>query len=168
MTSTELKDKYESLYSYMASSKKPAYMKAFGAVMNEMMQWMIDNEQEAAEEWIGKLCAIKWNNYLTPKEAAEIVSDMTPKAPWSRDVWKQAMENLGFVLEEEPYYNSCALWTAMNMVYSDSANTIASIMGKPLADIPSEKLVDAVHRLALDKLKDADRNFNIRSYFSMQ
>ena len=59
------------LYKYMASSANPAYMKAFGNVMNEMMDWMVNNKSEAAEEWIEKLSAIKWHNYLTPSEAEE-------------------------------------------------------------------------------------------------
>lgn len=92
---------------------------------------------------------------------------MKPTAPWAREVWKSALDKMGIVTQEEPYYNSCALWVTMNMVYSDSAQSIADIMGKPLADVSAEQMVKAVHALALDKLKDVDHHFNIRSYFGL-
>lgn len=155
------------LYEYMATSGNPAYMKAFGSVMNEMMQWMISNRQADAEEYIDKLCSIKWNNYLTTKEAERIVASMNPKAPWNREVWKQAMDSLGLPVGEPPYYNSCALWVVMNMIYSDSAESIARIMGKDLNSVDSADLVKAIYSLALDKLKDTDGHFSIRRYFEL-
>ena len=160
MNAQELKSAYNDLYGYMANSKDPANMKAFGKVMTEMYMWYADNKPEAANEWLEKLSAIKWNNYLTPKEAEKIVSEMEPKAPWSRDQWRAAMEQNGYPLEEEPYYNRCALWVTMNMIMSDSSATI----GKYVANGDLFKLV---HDLAVDKLKDADMKFNIRKYFSV-
>ena len=162
-----MKEKFESLYNYMASSTNVAYMRTFGNVNKEMMSWMIQNKPDLAQEWIEKLCSIKWRNYVTQKEADKIVSEMTPKAPWTKDAWKQAMESFDLPLEEDPYYNSCALWVVMNMIYSDSSKSIASIIGKPLQEIPAEQMVKAVHSLALDKLKDSDEKFNIRKYFSL-
>ena len=167
MSTTEMKAKFESLYDYMASSRNVAYMHTFGMVHKEMMEWMIANKPDLANEWIEKLCSIKWHNYLTTKEADKIVSEMQPKAPWSRDVWKNALDEFGIVTEEEPYYNSCALWVVMNMIYSDSSATIANIIGQPLSEIPAEQMVSAVHSLALDKLKDADGRFNVRKYFGL-
>lgn len=166
-TAEEMKDRYVGLYDYMSVSGKPEYMKTFGRVMNEMMDWMIANKPEAAEEWICKLESIKWQNYLTPKEAEKIVAGMKPEAPWSRDTWKKTMDSMGIVTEEPPYYNSCALWVAMNMKYSDSAQSIANIIGKPLTEIPAEQMVKATHSLALDLLKDADKRFEIRNYFGV-
>ena len=124
MNAQELKSAYNDLYGYMANSKDPANMKAFGKVMTEMYMWYADNKPEAANEWLEKLSAIKWNNYLTPKEAEKIVSEMEPKAPWSREQWRAAMEQNGYPLEEEPYYNRCALWVTMNMIMSDSSATM--------------------------------------------
>lgn len=155
------------LYEYMATSNKPEYMKAFGHVMNDMMEWFIVNKVEQAQDWVEKLCAIKWNNYLTQKEAEAIVAKMNPKAPWTKDVWKNTLDNMGITTEEAPYYNTCALWVTMNMVYSDSANTIARIIGKQLAEIPTDVIIKAVHGLALDKLKDVDKQFDIRVYFGL-
>ena len=167
MTQKELTEKYDELYNYMATSKNPSYMMSFGAVMNEMMDWMIQNKPEMAQEWIEKLCSIKWKNYLTQKEAEKIVANMSPKAPWSREVWRSAMDSFGLPVEEKWSYNSCALWVTMNMIYSDSSNTIAKIIGKPINEIPTEQMVKAVHSLAMDKLEDADGVFNIRSYFNL-
>ena len=162
-----MKEKFEGLYNYMASSADVAHMRTFGNVHKEMMEWMIQNKPEMAQEWIDKLCSIKWRNYVTEKEGERIVAEMSPKAPWSKESWIQAMKSLQIETEEEPYFNPCALWVTMNMVYSDSSKTIASIMGVPLQNIPDDKLVNAVHALALDKLKDADGKFRIRKYFDL-
>ena len=152
----------------MATSAKTEYMKAFGNVMNEMMDWTIINKPDMADEWICQLESIKWKNYLTPKEAEAIVSDMNPKAPWSRDVWRNAMTQFGLAMEEWPAYNSCALWTEMNKVYSDHAETLATkVWGKPIADIPTETMVKAIYALAVDNLKDKDENYSIRMYFDV-
>lgn len=165
MNASELKEKYWSLYEYMAASKKPENMKAFGRVMTDMMHDLISSSPSKAEEYIERLECVRWKNYLTQKEAERIVSEMEPVAPWTRDVWKRTMESMGLPLEEEPYYNRCALWTEMNKVYSDSANSIAMIMGVPLTNIGTEKMVKATHALAVDNLKDEDGKYNIRSYF---
>ena len=146
------------LYDYMAVSRTPAYMTTFGNVMNEMMEWFIANKADAAQEWIEKLSAIKWNNYLTPKEAEKIVSEMVPKAPWNRDQWKQAMEQHGFELDEEPYYNRCSMYVTMNMIHSDSIETLNKYIG-------GGDVFEVIHDLALDKLLDEDRKFSIRKYF---
>ena len=155
-----MKTAYNDLYGYMANSKDPANMKLFGKVMTEMFMWYADNKPEAATEWLDKLSAIRWRNYLTPKEAEKIVSGMDPKAPWSRDQWRTAMEQYGYPMEEEPYYNSCALWVTMNMVMSDSSATIGKYVG-------NDNLFNMVHDLAVDKLTDADGKFMIRHYFSV-
>lgn len=108
---------------------------------------------------------IKINDYRYSELYDEYTS-MVPKAPWPMLVWRQAMNNLGIATEEEPFYNSCALWVTMNMLYSDHAETMANkIWGKPLAEIPTETLVKTIHALALDKLKDKDGVFEIRKYF---
>lgn len=160
MNPQELKSAYNDLYGQMAASGKPENMKLFGKVMTEMYNWMADNQTQAATEWLEKLSAIKWKNYLTPKEADAIVARMEPKAPWSRDQWRAAMEQHGYKMEEEPYYNRCALYTTMNMIMSDSSETIAKY-------VPSDKLFDFVHDEAVDKLRDADGKFMIRHYFSV-
>ena len=100
MNAQEMKEKYWSLYEYMANSRKPEYMKAFGRVMTTMMDDSIQSNPSKAEEYINKLESIKWKNYLTPTEAEKIVSQMDPKAPWSREQWKAAMEQNGYSLEE--------------------------------------------------------------------
>lgn len=162
-----MKQKFDELYVMMAQSGNVAYMHAFGNIHKEMMAWMIANKPDLAEEWIEKLCAIRWNNYLTTKEAERIVSGMKPETPWTRDVWRKAMETYGIPTEEAPCYNTCSLWAVMNMIYSDSSATIADIIGLPLQEIPAEQMVRAVHGLAIDKLKDKDGVFNVRKYFEL-
>lgn len=166
-TNEQLKERYLALYDYMAQSRDPKNMKTFGAVMTEMMDAMLVKMPAEAEEMIDKLESIKWKQYLTPKEAERIVANMMPKAPWSREVWKSAMESLGLLIEEIPMYNRCALWVEMNKQYSDHGETIATLIGKPLAAIDAETIVPAIHKMALDVLKDKDGVYDIRRYFSV-
>ena len=158
MNPQELKEKYWSLYEYMANSNKPEYMKAFGRVMTTMMDDMIQSNPSKAEEYINKLESIKWKNYLTPAEADKIVSQMEPKAPWSREQWKDAMEKHGFPLEEWPSYNRCALFATMSMIMSDSSKTLSNF-------VQGDNMFKLVYGLAVDKLKDVDSMFNARVYF---
>ena len=168
MNQEEMKKEFNELYDMMAMSHDVKNMRTFGNVHKEMMEWMIANKPELAEEWLGKLESIKWCNYLTRKEAEKIVAGMMPKAPWSRDVWKDAMTQLGLPMEEEPYYNPCALWVVMNQVYTDHAQTIAdNILKKPLAQIPANEIVPGIRALAIDLLKDKDGRYKIREYFDL-
>lgn len=163
-TPQELKERYDALYDYMANSRDPKNMKAFGCVMTQMMDVMIQKLPSEAEEMVDQLESIKWHQYLTPKEAEKIVAGMDPKAPWSRDTWKGAMESFGLPLEEAPLYNRCALWTEMNKIYSDFGEEIASLLGKPLS--PTDKdIISACYKMALKNLKDKDGVYDIRKYF---
>lgn len=165
-TPQELKDRYTGLYDYMAASRDPKNMKAFGCVTTSMMDWLIANKPDVAEEMIDKLEAIKWRQYLTPKEAEKIVAGMNPSGPWSRDTWKKTMESFGLPLEDVPYYNRCALWVEMNKMYSDFGEEIAALLGKPLT--PTDKdIISACYKMALKTLRDKDGVYNIRSYFGL-
>lgn len=159
MDAKELKEKYYELYDYMAQSKDPKNMKTFGHVMNEMFEWFVANKNDAAQSWIEKLESVKWKNYLAPSEADKIVAAMKPQAPWTRDQWNAAMEKSGYEKEEWPCFNKCALYTTMNMIMSDSSNTLSKYMED------EGDLFAFVHDLALDKLHDADGRFSIREYF---
>ena len=155
-----MKKEFYALYNMMANSQKVENMRVFGNAHKEMMEWFIANKPELAEEWLGKLESIKWHNYLTPKEADSIVAAMNPKAPWNREQWKGAMEQHGYPMEEEPYYNRCALYTTMNMIMSDSGETLKKY-------VDDANLFKAVYDLAVDKLKDRDGKFMIRHYFGV-
>ena len=155
-----MKQEFHALYNLMAGQQNVAFMHVFGQVHKEMMDWFIANKPDLAQEWLDKLESIRWKNYLTSKEADRIVAAMEPKAPWTRDQWKQAMTDHGFELEHEPCYNICALYATMNMLMSDSGDTLAKY-------VENDNLFKAVHDLAVDKLTDKDGVFNIRSYFGL-
>ena len=168
MTANELKEQYTMLYDYMAASRDPKNMKAFGHVMTEMMDAMLAKMPAEADEMIQKLESIRWHQYLTRKEAENIIARMKPDAPWKYDVWRAAMAKLGIPTEEQPYYNQYALWTEMNKQYSDHAETIATkIIKKPLASIPAEDIVPGIYAMAVDVLKDRDGIYDIRAYFGL-
>lgn len=155
-----MKKEFIELYNIMANSDKVEFMHIFGNVQKDMMNWMIANKPDVAQEMIEKLEAIKWKNYLTPKEAQKIVDSMNPSAPWTREQWKAAMDKHGFEYEHEPCYNRCALWVTMNMIMSDSSATIQKY-------VDNDNLFKFVYDLAVDKLTDKDRRFVIREYFKV-
>lgn len=160
MTADEMRQEFNALYNMMASSDKVENMHVFGQVQKEMFEWFVQNKPAEAEEFLNKLESIRWKNYLTPREAERIVGDMVPSAPWSREQWKSAMEKHGYELEYEPCYNRCALWVTMNMIMSDSSETLAKYIDR-------DKIFDIVYALAVDKLRDKDGKFNIRAYFGL-
>lgn len=166
METKDIMSKFDELYGIMATSTNVKYMHTFGDTMRCMMQDMASKHPELAQEYIEKLCAIKWKNYLIKKEASEIVSDMNPPVTWDMQTWLNAMANLGLPTEEEPYYNDYALYVAMNQVISDHGCTVAKILGKEsVKDIDADNLVKYGYNLALDLLKDKDGVYNIREYF---
>ena len=166
MTKEELKDKFKHLYDYMSVSNEPKYMMLFGEVMKCMMSDTIDSHPEKSEEWIDKLEAIMWHQYLSKAEATKIVSAMEPKAPWSFDAWKKAMEDLGLEYRRDKVFNCYALWTVMNAVHSDDGKTIASLMGIDYNNAASNpEYIKTVHQFAMNKLLDADGAYSVRNYW---
>ena len=114
-----------------------------------------------AEAWLEELECTAWNNYLTVKEAEKITDAMVPKRPWPRDQWRMMMEQHGFALEEEPYYNRCALYVTMCMIGSDDTDTLKAYAADGV------DLFAFIHALALNKLKDKDGVFSVREYFDV-
>lgn len=161
-----MKEKWLVLYDEIIESGDEEKMAVLGSMVKRMMSWYIENESDIAQECLDMLEAVRWNNYLTQREAEKILSAMEPKAPWTRDQWKAAMTEFGLELSHEPYYNSCALWVEMNKMYSDFGETIAELLGKPLA--PTDKdIIAACYKMALKTLQDKDGVYNIRSYFGL-
>ena len=165
MTQNEMKDKFESLYGYMAASNEPRYMKLFGEVMQEMMDWMIKNQSAAAEQWIETLCAIKWEQYLTKSEALSVFNALNPKGAWTLDVWRKAMEDLGLETEREYVFNCYSLWLEMNAVHSDNGAVIAGLLGIEPTDVTNPKYIKTIHKMAVNTLTDDDGFFDVRSYY---
>ena len=162
----ELMKNFDELYGIMATSANVKYMRVFGDTMRCMMKDIADRHPELAQEYIEKLCAIKWKNYLTKNEALDIIGKMNPEAIWNIQEWLDEMDKLGFCMKDKPYYNDYALYIAMNQVISDHGETIVAIKGeKSLSDISEEELVEYAYRLAIDLLKDKDGVYDIREYF---
>lgn len=148
------------LYDYMSQSRDPKNMKLFGSVMTEMMDLMIQKMPTEAEEMIEKLESVRWDNFLTQKEADRIVSSMDPQAPWSREQWKAAMAQHEYPLEKWPCHNSCALYTTMNMIMSDSGETLSKY-------VEPGDMFEVVYELAIDRLCDKDKHFRIRHEYNL-
>lgn len=171
MTKEQMIDRYEELYHKMATSKEPKYMKVFGESEKWVFEEVAKAHPELAENWLSHLEAICWENYLSEKEAMNIGKritnqDGTKGFHWTHDVFTKAVESLGGVVEEKPYYNSYALCVTANMVYSDHAISIAMDLGyKDPKEVPNEKMAMSCYRKAVESLKDVDGGFHVRRYF---
>lgn len=164
-----MKERFLKLYDYILNSENNEKMHVLGNMLKSMMDNLINTNPQLAQDYIDMLESVKWHNYLTGKEADSIVASMVPKPLWTKQVWEQTMTSLELDVEDPPYYNKCALFVTMSMICSDSGETIANIMGLQFNSqiAANTDFVKAVYHLALDKLKDKDHMFNIRSYFKL-
>ena len=171
MNKEEMRCKYKHLYKMMSEGRDPEKMQIFGMAEEHIFHRLTESDPAMAEAWLAMLMPVEWNNYLTKDEAKEIGEHMenqdgTMGFHWPCDVLFSAVESLGGVIEEMPYYNKYALAATMNMIYSDHADSIAVDMGgKKASDIPNEKMAMSCYRKAVEKLKDPDRPRFVRWYF---
>lgn len=176
MNTSELKERYATLYAAMAGSRDTSKMKLFGTAFTQMFDRVADLKPDLAMTTLELLSAIEYNNFVTPVEATEVAAHFvnedtmvtgTPeptKGPhWSMDVLKSFLAQRGLPLEEKPYYNWPALWLTVNMEYSDLANTFVELLGSK----ENERLAVASYKVALAKLKDRDRPHFVREYFDL-
>ena len=157
--------KYDELYDEMAASKDPRRMMAFGDSEKWVFHMLAEKHPEMAEKWLSKLEAGKWNNYLSKKEAEEIVSklvnqDGTHGPHWDYETFKSAVESLGGKMEDMPYYNCWALWVTACMLVSDHYKSASEF-------VPKEMMPKYFYSMAVEKLKDADRPKFVRHYFDV-
>ena len=157
--------RYEELYSMMATSADPAKMQVFGEAEKWAFAKMTDKDPAMAQVWLDMLEAVMWHNYLSRSEANDIVAtfvnaDGTTGAHWSYDTVRSAVEGLGAKMCEEPYYNGYALFAVMNMLYSDHSKSVDEF-------VPKDDQVKFYVAQAVEKLKDADRPNFVRDYFKM-
>ena len=164
-----MKERFLKLYDYILNSENNEKMHVLGNMLKSMMDHIISTNPQLAQDYIDMLESVKWHNYLTSKEADSIVANMVPKPLWTKQVWEQAINGHDLDAEDPPYYNHCALFVTMSMISSDSGETIAKIMGLQYNQqiASNTEFIKAIYCLALDKLKDKDHMFNIRSYFKL-
>ena len=158
-----LKSHFHSLYQKMIDSKDVKNMMIFGSVMNDLMDFVIDNSPTFASNEIDKLESINWRQYLTRNEAEQIFQELKSDYKWPFDTWDRAMKTLELDREEENNYNCYSLWAMMNVIYSKHGYTIGEkIIEISSKDITSTQMVSFVYSLAIDSFKD--EKFDIRKY----
>ena len=160
-----IRERYLELYEEMAKSGMPEKMKIFGETEKWAFGKMLETSPKTAEQWVEKLEAMNWNNYLSKAEADEIVAkfinqDNSRGAHWGYDVFKGAVESLGGKTYEAPFYNCYALWVVANMLYSDHYNSASEY-------VPKEDMPKYFYSMAVEKLKDKDRPRFVRDYFGV-
>lgn len=149
----------------MVSSKDVSKMQVFGNVERWAFGAIAAMQPRIAEQWIGKLEAIRWDNYLSPMEAEHIVAsfinqDGSRGPKWSLAQFEVFLKTRGVEPECAPYYNKCALWVTMNMLYSDHARSVMKYLHE-------EDIANFFYETAVEKLKDPDRTRFIREYFNV-
>lgn len=162
-----MKEEFLKLYDFIINSEDPEKMHVLGQVTKSMMCKFIDNYPQQAREYLDILQSVKWHNYVTAKEAEQIVSNMMPRPMWTHTAWDGMMTNLGLPSSEEPYYNDNALYVTMCMKSSDSGDTIISEMNANGVNPDRDAVFKFIYKLALDVLKDKDHMFNIRDYYKL-
>lgn len=167
MEKSEIKKEFASLYGIVALNKQVEDMKLFGSVMCDMMDVLVESHPNTAEKFLEKLESVKWYNYVTRDEAEKTIREMKPSVPFDFDDWIDMIDSVDGMQEKEPEYNRYALWTVMGMIYSDSGNTIAKLLGMDEPNVSDQQFVRALYLLAMDKLNDEDGVFEIRKYFSL-
>lgn len=160
-----IRERYLELYEEMAKSGMPDKMKIFGEAEKWAFGKMLETSPKTAEQWVDKLEAMNWHNYLSKAEADEIVAkfinqDNSRGAHWGYDVFKGAVESLGGKTYEAPFYNCYALWVVANMLYSDHYNSASEY-------VPKEDMPKYFYSMAVEKLKDKDRPRFVRDYFGL-
>lgn len=155
--------RYEELYEMMATSKDPMKMQTFGRAEQWAFHKIAESNPSMAQMWLDRLEPVMWNNFLSKREAEEIVSkfenaDGTMGAHWSYDTFRQAVEGLGAKVSDEPFYNFWALWAVANMLYSDHSASVNEF-------VPKDEQVKFYFAQAVEKLKDADKKHFVREYF---
>lgn len=162
------KEEFLKIYDTIVYSNDYNKMHTLGDVTKKMMTKFIEVYPQQAKEYVDILQSVNWDNYITAKEAEEILSKMEPKPAWSKPVWENLLSKLQLTDEHFPCYNKCALYIAMCMVDSDSGHTIAYITKQPYEVIKNtDEYFTYVYKLAVDKLTDKDGVFNIRKYFNL-
>ena len=163
-----MKDLIEKFHELRKSRENQEDMNIYESVSVDLFAYVAEKNPDFAKKMLDKLCAIKWEQYVSHEEAHKIVSSLHPQAKWSHSTLMQHLEALGLEDEEDGVYNYCALWVVMSAIYSDHAKTLACMLGKQSAsEVSDEVMVKAIHALALDMLKDKDEYFKVRRYFSL-
>lgn len=166
MNTHELKEKFRTLYKDMAESKDVDKMIIFGDAFKKMYEKVADMHPDMAAATLGILGAIEYNNYMTAEEAMDVATklvndDGSPAPHWRMDEAKAFLTSRGIAIEDKPYYNFPALWLTMNMLYSDFSEPVTEMLGGG----DNEKMATAFYKMAVKRLKDADRPKFVRWYF---
>ena len=163
-----LNEKYTMLYDHIVATKEPKHFKLFCEVSNAVMRDLIKTQPAVAEKYIEKLCAIKWQQYLTKSEATAILEKMNPAPHWDFERWSAEIEHYALESERENVFNRYALFVEMNAKYSDEAEVLANkAFGKPIAEVPEQPFFALIHALAVAALTDKDGVYQIRTYFAV-
>ena len=171
MTKEQMMNEYEMYSHKIIKSKDQKHMEVLGEVCEWLFKQATVKMPDVAESALSHLAATDWVNYLSEAEAKNIGmrlinQDGTKGFHWNHDVFTKAVESLGGVVEEKPFYNSYSLCVTANMIYSDHAKSIAEDMGyKDPKEVPNEKMALSCYRKAVEMLKDIDGGFQIRKYF---
>lgn len=171
MTKEQMVDEYDMYSHKIIKSKDQKHMEVLGDVCEWLFKQAAMKMPEVAESALSHLAATEWDNYLSQNEAMNIGKrivnqDGTKGFHWSHDVFTKAVESLGGVVEEKPYYNSYALCVTANNIFADMAFSISTDLGyKSPNEVPNEKMAFSCYKKAVELLKDIDEGYKIRKYF---
>lgn len=164
MEKDEMKREFLEKYEEIICSNDERKMEVLGAMVKRVMNWLIENEPEKAQDCIDMLERAGYRNYLSEHEARSIVVRMNPEPQWSFEMLTDTVNRMGGKLEEMPYYNKWALLTDMCKIKSDHGETLREALMVGNNDL---QLVELVYKMAVNELKDPDGVYDIRKYFDL-
>lgn len=157
----EAKHKFKNAYHEMADSKEVWEMKLAGCIMKDMFSWIDEHDKTAAQHFADIFDGnLHFYNYMTEEEAMKIVRGLKHQGGETGARWKaeEVWAVSGDKKSCEPYYNCWALYATMNMLDSDHRKTLM-----PLTNTYETVILE----MALEKLKDVDREKFVREYFEL-
>jgi hypothetical protein len=157
--------RYNELYDVMSTSGDIDKMRIFGEAGKWAFAGVLENAPALAEQWLARLEAVDWNNYLTDSEAGAVVAALIHRDGRRGPVWTaQQVRDAAAVAEVRteypPFYNFGALYATANMLASDHTESLSAVL-------PEEKVAPVVLAMTVEKLTDPDRRSFARSYFGL-
>lgn len=158
-------ERYCDLYEDMVADNNQSQRKIFGDAEKWAFHQILEVNPEIAEEWVKRLEASGWFNYITAEEFDRLNSglvnqDGSKSGHWTLAEITDVVGRMNKNMECEPFYNKYALALTMNMLYSDHKNSASSF-------VQDSALPTFFYHQAVEKLKDRDREYFIRPYFEL-
>lgn len=137
------------------------------AIVKTVMSYLSECDTNVIEELLNCTEGLyKYNNFLTEKEARNILKDFknydgSSGAPFNFSVIDE-LEHNNKCVDYAPYYNKYTLYVTMCKFASDQGDIISKLVNND-----NNAYIIACYDMSVAQLKDADRPRWVRHYFNL-